>query len=65
MKKSTKIVLGALGAATVGNAVHAAVYRPKKTEVPPIPQESVDVDSYRAHLSKAVQYKKIAVSRIV
>ncbi len=60
MKKSTKFVLGALGAAAVGNAVHAAVYRPKKSEIAPLPQEAVDVDSYRTHLSEAVQYKTIS-----
>ncbi len=60
MKKSTKIVLGALGAAAVGNAIHAAVYRPAKEELPPLPTEAVDVESYRKHLSEAVQYKTIS-----
>lgn len=59
MKKS-KIVLGALAAAAVGNAVHAAVYTPKKEEITPLEKEAVDVDSYRKNLSKAIQYKTIS-----
>lgn len=59
MKKS-KIVLGALAAAAVGNAVHAAVYTPKKEEITPLEKEKVDIDSYRKNLSKAVQYKTIS-----
>ena len=60
MKKSTKAVLGALGAAAVGNAVHAAVYRPKKADIAPLPQETVDVDSYRRHLSEAIQFRTVS-----
>ena len=42
MKKS-KVALAALGAAAAANAVHAAVFRPKKTDIKPIPEEKVDV----------------------
>ena len=60
MKKSTKFVLGTLGAAAVGNAVHAAVYRPKKEDIAPLPEEKVDVDAYRKHLSEAIQFKTVS-----
>ncbi len=59
MKKS-QIVCGALGAAAAANAVHAALFRPKKTEVAPLPQETLNVDRYRANLSKAIQIKTIS-----
>ncbi len=59
MKKS-KIVLSALGAAAAANAVHAAMYRPKKAEIKPIPNEAVDVERYRKNLSKAIQHKTIS-----
>ncbi|MBQ5969769.1 MAG: M20/M25/M40 family metallo-hydrolase [Clostridia bacterium] len=59
MQKS-KIALGALGAAALGNAVHAALYRPKKETLPALPQEDVNVDRYRAHLSRAIQIKTIS-----
>ena len=54
MKKKTKIALAALGAAAAANAVHAAVYRPKKVDIKPIPEEKVDVDRYRKNLSRAM-----------
>ena len=59
MKKST-IALAAVGAAAAANAVHAAVYRPKKTECAPLPTETVNVERYRQNLSKAIQYKTIS-----
>lgn len=59
MKKST-IALAAAGAAAAANAVHAAVYRPKKSVSNPLPQEKVDVDRYRQNLSKAIQHKTIS-----
>lgn len=59
MKKS-KIVLGALAAAAAGNAVHAAVYKPKKESLPPLEKDSVDVDRYRRNLSEAVKFRTIS-----
>ena len=59
MKKS-RVALAALGAAAAANAVHAAVYRPKKVEIKPVPEENVNVDRYRQNLSKAIQYKTIS-----
>ncbi len=60
MKKSTKILCAALTAAAVGNAVHAASFKPKKTDCPELIRDNVDVDSYRRHLSKAIQFKTIS-----
>lgn len=60
MKKSTKIIGGALIAATAANAVHAAMYKPKKTELNPLPAEELDVQRYRDNLSKAIQFKTIS-----
>ncbi len=60
MKKSTKIIGGAIVAAAAANAVHAAVYRPKKTESTPLPEEEIKVQRYRDNLSKAVQFKTIS-----
>lgn len=60
MKKSTKIIGGALIAATAANAVHAAMYKPKKTELTPLPVEELDVQRYRENLSKAIQFKTIS-----
>ncbi|MBR2417980.1 MAG: M20/M25/M40 family metallo-hydrolase, partial [Clostridia bacterium] len=59
MKKS-KIALAALGTVAAANAVHAAVFRPKKTDIKPIPEEKVNVERYRKNLSKAVQFKTIS-----
>lgn len=59
MKKS-KLALGALGAAAAANAVHAAVFKPKKSVVAALSKEAVNVDRYREHLSKAIQYKTIS-----
>lgn len=58
--KKSHIIGGAIGAAAAANAVHAALFRPKKTEVPPLPQEQVDLDRYRKHLTQAIQIKTIA-----
>ncbi len=59
MKKST-IALAAMGVAAAANAVHAAVYRPKKTELSPLPEEKVNVERYRKNLSAAIQCKTIS-----
>lgn len=60
MKKSTKIIGGALVAATAANAVHAAMYKPRKTDLTPLPEEAIDVQRYRDNLCKAIQFKTIS-----
>ncbi len=60
MKKATKIIGAAIGAATAANAIHAATYRPKKTEITPLPEEKINVQRYRDNLSKAIQFKTIS-----
>lgn len=59
MKKRT-IIGATIVAAAAANAVHAAVYRPKKTESEPLPKEDIDVQRYRDNLSKAIQFKTIS-----
>lgn len=59
MKKS-KLVLSALGAAAAANAVHAAVFKPKKGVVASLTKEQVNVERYRKNLSKAIQIKTIS-----
>lgn len=59
--KKKHIVAGALlTAAAVGNAVHAATFRPEKKEPVTLDRDSIDVDSYRRNLSKAIQFKTIS-----
>ncbi len=60
MKKSTKIIGGALLAATAANAVHAACYKPKKAESTPLPNEEIKAQRYREHLSQAIKFKTIS-----
>lgn len=60
MKKSTKIIGSTLIAAAAANAVHAAVYKPRKTDLTPLPEEKFDVQRYRENLSKAIQFKTIS-----
>ncbi len=61
MKKS-HIALGLAAAGTVANAVHAAVYKPKKEPVEPLKTESVDVENYRKNLSKAITFDTVSHS---
>lgn len=58
--KKRHIIGGAIAAAAVANAVHAAVYRPKKTETSPLPKEDINVQRYRENLSKAIQFKTVS-----
>ena len=58
--KKCHIIGGALVAAAAANAVHAAVYRPKKNQTDPLPKEAINVQRYRANLSKAVQFRTIS-----
>ena len=60
MKKTTKILGAGLLAAAAGNAVHAALYKPEKRELSPLPEEAFNVERYRKNLSKAVQFKTIS-----
>lgn len=60
MKKATKIIGCVAGAAAVANAIHAAVYHPKKTEACALPEEKFNVQRYRENLSKAIQFKTIS-----
>lgn len=60
MKKSTKIIGGAIAAAAAANAVHAAMYKPKKAEITPLPEEKFNVERYRQNLSKAIQFVTIS-----
>lgn len=59
MKKRT-VIGAAIAAAAAANAVHAAVYRPKKTESQPLPKEDINVQRYRDNLSKAIQFKTVS-----
>ena len=58
--KKRHIIGGALAAAAAANAVHAALYTPKKSESEPLPEEIINVQRYRENLSKAVQFKTIS-----
>ena len=60
MKKTTKILGAGLLAAAASNAVHAALYKPEKRELAPLPEEAFNVERYRKNLSKAVQFKTIS-----
>ena len=60
MKKRTKIIGAALAAAAVGNAVHAATYKPEKRDIPALPEEPINVERYRKNLSEAIRFKTIS-----
>ena len=60
MKTKTKIVLGALGAATAVNCVRAAAFKPEKRETAPLPAESCDVERAINHISGAIQIPTIS-----
>ncbi|MGN0467376.1 MAG: M20/M25/M40 family metallo-hydrolase [Acutalibacteraceae bacterium] len=60
MKKSSIAVCAAAAAAAAGNAVHAAVFKPKKQAIPIFNKENVDVERYRKNLSKAITIKTIS-----
>lgn len=60
MKKRTKIIGAALAAAAVGNAVHAATYKPEKRDLPALPEEPINVERYRKNLSEAIKFKTIS-----
>lgn len=59
MKKRT-IIGAAIAAAATANAVHAALYTPKKKTSEPLPKEEVNVQRYRENLSNAIKFKTIS-----
>ena len=61
MKKKAKIaVLSTAGALLAGNAVHAALYRPKKVKSPVLPDEKVNLDRYIETLCSAIRCKTVS-----
>ena len=60
MKTKTKIVLGALGAATAVNCVRAAAFKPEIRETSPLPEEKCDADRAIKHISGAIQIPTIS-----
>ena len=61
MKKHVKaIVLSAAGLLVAGNAVHAALYRPKKAEAPELPEENVNIDRYIEAFREAIRCKTVS-----
>lgn len=62
MKKSTIAALAGAGALTIGNAIHAAVFKPAKEATAIIDKTNLNVERYRKNLSKAITFKTIAPS---
>lgn len=61
MKKSTKIAIGAVtGSLLVGNAIHAATFKPKTRDYGTKTEENVDLERVCEHLSKAIQHRTIS-----
>ncbi len=60
MKKSTKVILGAAGAAAAANCVHAATFKPAKKEIVSFSPETVDVEHACESISAAVQIKTVS-----
>lgn len=60
MKTSTKVILGALGAATAVNCVRAAKFKPEERETAPMPVENCNVDRAVEHISGAIQIPTIS-----
>ena len=55
-----KVVAAVAGAAAVGNAVHAAFYKPQKKDVMAFERGEVNVERYRKNLSDAIKIKTIS-----
>ncbi len=63
MKKHIKAaVLSAAGLLVAGNALHAALYRPKKEEIPDFPDENVNLERYTETLRDAIRCKTVSNS---
>lgn len=63
MKKNNKIKIAALSAAGLlcaGNAVHAALYRPKKVQAPDFADEEVNLERYIETLCDAIRCKTVS-----
>ena len=61
MKKPIKYALGAAGVAAAASLpVRAALFKEKTEDVPPMPDEAVDVARYRKNLSDAIRIRTIA-----
>lgn len=61
MKKTAKVIaLSAAGLLGVGNAVRAALYRPKTDEGPDLPEEQVNLERYMKTLQDAIRCKTIS-----
>lgn len=54
------VIKALVGAAAVGNAVHAAVYKPEKRAVPQLEKTGINTQRYRENLSKAIKIKTIS-----
>ena len=61
MKKHVKAaVLSAAGLLFAGSAVRAALYRPKKENVPEMPEEKVDLERYIDALCRAIRCRTVS-----
>ena len=61
MKKKTKIAaLSAAGLLLAGNAVHAALYRPKKEQSPEFESENVNLERYIDTLCEAIRCRTVS-----
>ncbi|MBQ2812312.1 MAG: hypothetical protein IJE63_03585, partial [Clostridia bacterium] len=60
MKTKTKIILGAVGAATAVNCVRAAAFKPEKREAEKLPAENCDVERAIKHISGAIQIPTVS-----
>lgn len=60
MKTSTKVILGALGAVTAANCVHAAVHKPEKVESVKLPEENCNAQRAIEHISGAIQIPTVS-----
>jgi carboxypeptidase PM20D1 len=61
MKKKAKIAaLSAAGLLAAGNAVKAAMYKPKKAECPALPDENVNLDRYVVTICEAIRCKTVS-----
>lgn len=60
MKTKSKVILGALGAATAVNCVRAAKFVPEKRQTTPMPKEECDANRAIEHISQAIQIPTIS-----